>query len=142
MEAIGVDQDWRECHQYKYQNDHSKFQRTQCQQILQYNRTYKKCKLHSINDHFSVCVQRRINCTQCRHIVPPRNQNTGCIKHDVGMVYILTDQHDCKYTSCNGYCRRKCIHKYVPQECMVNLIVIIFLCQKKCRNSHCAGTDQ
>ena len=58
------------------------------------------------------------------------------------MINILADQHNGKYTSCNRNCSRKCIHKYMSQEGMINLIVIILLRQQKGRNSHCTGADQ
>ena len=58
------------------------------------------------------------------------------------MVYILAYQHHTEHTARDGHSSRKCVHKYMTQKCMVDLLIIILLCQKECRNTNSAGTDQ
>ena len=58
------------------------------------------------------------------------------------MIHILTYQHHAEHTACDRHSGWKRIHKHVTQKCMVNLLIIVLLCQKKCRNTNCTGTDQ
>ena len=58
------------------------------------------------------------------------------------MVYILAYQHHTEHTARDGHSSRKCIHKHMTQKCMVDLLIIILLCQKERRNTNSTGTDQ
>ena len=133
---------WREGHQDKYQNDHSKFQRTKCQQVLHAYSCKEENELHTVNNNLTVSAKRRIHSLKGSHIIPACYKETGGTKHYVAMINILADQHDSKYTACDSHSSWKCIHKHIPQKTTFDLVKVIFLGKKEGRNPHCTCTDQ
>ena len=89
-----TDQEGGEGHQDEHKDDHAKLQGIEEQKLPEKNRSPKEDELHPIDDDDPEGVQGLVDRLQGCHVVPAGDQEAGGSKHALGLVEVLTGDHD------------------------------------------------